>query len=206
MDDVWMLELMRKRGREDREFSNFMRDKFVDYARGRGMSRHSENPYDYRKQYSRGYDDYDSYDDHYMNRHSDSEIYDVIGNLSPEDKRRMMRMMSGEDTEHFSQDHAKYIVSQMYHTENGRRHMGEKYSYDKAKEVLQRYSGMIPANTTPCDVYVAINAQYHDYSDLFKKWFGDNIDSKIIESAITFWFKDEDYMDGSKIIEYFRGK
>lgn len=36
------------------------------------------------------------------------------------------------------------------------------------------------------DVYVAINAQYHDYCELFKAWFGDSVDSKIVESAINF--------------------
>lgn len=38
----------------------------------------------------------------------------------------------------------------------------------------------------PCDVYVAINAQYHDYAKLFEEWFGGNIDNKVFESAITF--------------------
>ena len=68
---------------------------------------------------------------------------------------------------------------------------------------MQRYAGMIPHGTTPCDIYVAINAQYHDYATLYKSWFGDNIDTKIIESAIIFWFKDEDYHEGSKIVNYF---
>lgn len=54
----------------------------------------------------------------------------------------------------------------------------------------------------PCDVYVAINAQYHDYSKLFEEWFGGNIDNKVFESAITFWFKDVDF-DGDKVWEYF---
>lgn len=54
----------------------------------------------------------------------------------------------------------------------------------------------------PCDVYVAINAQYHDYAKLFKEWFGGNIDNKVFESAITFWFKDVDF-DGDKVWEYF---
>lgn len=202
MDDVWMLEMMRKRGREDKEFSNFMRNRFTDYARGRGMRRHSEYPEDmWNKQYSREYDD-----DFYMNRHSDNEIYDVINNLSPEDKRKMMRLMAGGDMEHFSREQAEYLVSQMYHKEGGRKHTGEKFSYEKAKEISQRYSGMIPHSITPCDIYVAINAQYHDYCSLFKSWFGDNIDSKIVESAIVFWFKDDDYTDGSKIVNYFMDK
>lgn len=41
----------------------------------------------------------------------------------------------------------------------------------------------------PCDVYVAINAQYHDYAKLFEEWFGGNIDNKVFESAITFGLK-----------------
>lgn len=35
-------------------------------------------------------------------------------------------------------------------------------------------------------MYVAINSQYHDYVELFKSWFGDNVDQKIIESAIKY--------------------
>lgn len=33
-------------------------------------------------------------------------------------------------------------------------------------------------------------------------WFGGNIDNKVFESAITFWFKDVDF-DGDKVWEYF---
>lgn len=51
-------------------------------------------------------------------------------------------------------------------------------------------------------IYVAINAQYHDYAKLFEEWFGGNIDNKVFESAITFWFKDVDF-DGDKVWEYF---
>lgn len=43
-----------------------------------------------------------------------------------------------------------------------------------------------------------------DYCELFKAWFGDNIDTKIIESAINFWFKDDDYKGGCKIWKYFK--
>lgn len=52
------------------------------------------------------------------------------------------------------------------------------------------------------EAYVAINAQYHDYAKLFEEWFGGNIDNKVFESAITFWFKDVDF-DGDKVWEYF---
>jgi hypothetical protein len=57
---------------------------------------------------------------------------------------------------------------------------------------------------TPTDVYVAINSQYHDYVELFKSWFGDNVDQKIIESAIIFWFKDVDCKSRNKVVSYFK--
>lgn len=52
------------------------------------------------------------------------------------------------------------------------------------------------------DAIDADNAQYHDYAKLFEEWFGGNIDNKVFESAITFWFKDVDF-DGDKVWEYF---
>lgn len=53
------------------------------------------------------------------------------------------------------------------------------------------------------DVYVAINAQYHDYCELFEKWFGKgNFDDMIFESAISFWFDDIDFGE-DKLWKYF---
>jgi hypothetical protein len=57
-------------------------------------------------------------------------------------------------------------------------------------------------NTQPFGI--ALNAQYHDYCELLKAWFGDNIDTKVIESAVNFWFKDDDYKGGNKVYKYFR--
>ena len=51
--------------------------------------------------------------------------------------------------------------------------------------------GIMPQTVTHADVYVAINAQYHDYCELFKSWFGDGVEQKIIESAVIFWFKED---------------
>lgn len=105
---------------------------------------------------------------------------------------------------HFNDAYAKHTVSSMYHIENGRKHVGEHFDMNKAKEVYDRYKGIIPSDITIADIYVAINAQYHDYVGLFKSWFGNNIESKIIESAIIFWFKDLDYDKGFKLMEYFK--
>lgn len=39
---------------------------------------------------------------------------------------------------------------------------------------------------------------------MFKSWFGDNVDQKIIESAIIFWFKDVDCKSRNKVVSYFK--
>lgn len=83
-----------------------------------------------------------------------------------------------------------------------KKYVGEKYDMNKAHEICERYKEVLPNDVEPCDVYVAINAQYHDYAKLFEEWFGGNIDNKVFESAITFWFKDVDF-DGDKVWEYF---
>lgn len=54
---------------------------------------------------------------------------------------------------------------------------------------------------------LAINAQYHDYVRLYSEWFRNinknELDNKIIESAITFYFKDED-SGSTKTWNYFK--
>lgn len=101
-----------------------------------------------------------------------------------------------------SESEAKYLVADMYHTENGRKYSGEKFDMHKAKEICERYRGILPTSVTVADVYVAINSQYHDYAELFKNWFGDGIEQKIVESAIVFWFKDADCKAENKVVEY----
>lgn len=46
--------------------------------------------------------------------------------------------------------------------------------------------------------------EVNDYVELFKSWFGDNVDQKIIESAIIFWFKDVDCKSRNKVVSYFK--
>lgn len=101
-----------------------------------------------------------------------------------------------------NQYEAKEVVEQMYHVKDNKKYVGEKYDMNKAHEICERYKEVLPNDVEPCDVYVAINAQYHDYAKLFEEWFGGNIDNKVFESAITFWFKDVDF-DGDKVWEYF---
>jgi hypothetical protein len=129
-------------------------------------------------------------------------IADENGNIEIEGILEEM-IEGGEGSEHFNDSYAKYIVSKMFHTEGGRKYVGEKFDMLKAKEICERYRGIIPQSATHGDVYVAINAQYHDYCELFKAWFGDSVDSKIIESVINFWFKDDDFKSGCKVWKYF---
>lgn len=138
------------------------------------------------------------------------EIVDSLKRFTDKEKRlnmdRMMRYMRnsmrGSESEHFTESEAKYLVADMYHTENGRKYSGEKFDMYKAKEICERYRGILPTSATVADVYVAINSQYHDYAELFKNWFGDGIEQKIVESAIVFWFKDADCKAENKVVEY----
>lgn len=99
-------------------------------------------------------------------------------------------------------------VSTMHHTaDNGKVCKGEIYNYDCAKNVFDKYVRNINSSITVWDVYVAINAQYHDYVRLYSEWFRNinknELDNKIIESAITFYFKDED-SGSTKTWNYFK--
>lgn len=100
------------------------------------------------------------------------------------------------------------VKSTMYHTaDNGKICKGEIYNYDCAKNVFDKYVRNINSSITVWDVYVAINAQYHDYIRLYSEWFRNinknELDNKIIESAITFYFKDED-SGSTKTWNYFK--
>lgn len=91
--------------------------------------------------------------------------------------------------------------------DNGKVCKGEIYNYDCAKNVFDKYVRNINSSITVWDVYVAINAQYHDYVRLYSEWFRNinknELDNKIIESAITFYFKDED-SGSTKTWNYFK--
>lgn len=124
----------------------------------------------------------------------------MINDMDDVDRGELMFMLNRNNS--MSEHEAKHIVSEMWHSANGKKFLGEKFSMHKAQEVYNKYKQALDDYTVE-DVYVAINAQYHDYCSLFKLWFGDNIDNKIIESAIKFWFMDVDYQGGNKVHKYF---
>lgn len=194
MDEYIMREILNHRGMSDSEFIRRMKEVLGSDRTIRRDSRRGDFIDDmYRDRY-------------YMNRHSDSQLSGMMDELDSYDKDRLFKMLLAEDNDgHFNEDSAKSVVLSMYHTSNGRKFMGEKYDMSKAKEIYARYRGIIPSDTTVADVYVALNAHYHDFCDLYKAWFGDNIDGKIVESAINFWFKDDDYKGTCKVFKYYRG-
>lgn len=104
---------------------------------------------------------------------------------------------------HFNEHYAKHEVAMMFHIEGNKKYVGEKFDMAKAREVMDMYRSVIPQEYTVSDVYVALNAQYHDYVVLFKSWFGGNSEHKIIESAINFWFRDDDCPE-NKVWDYFK--
>lgn len=161
--------------------------------RGRVLMRRHNRPDEFM-------DMFDSRGDRFSDRFNES-------GMGGNDMDRMMRYMRNSmrnsmSGEHFTESEAKYLVADMYHTENGRKYSGEKFDMHKAKEICERYRGILPTSVTVADVYVAINSQYHDYAELFKNWFGDGIEQKIVESAIVFWFKDADCKAENKVVEY----
>lgn len=76
------------------------------------------------------------------------------------------------------------------------------YPSEKMTNSIDEQIAFLQSQKQAINEAVAINAQYHDYAKLFEEWFGGNIDNKVFESAITFWFKDVDF-DGDKVWEYF---
>ena len=101
-----------------------------------------------------------------------------------------------------------YQVCSMYHTKaNGIVCRGEVFTVEDAKAIYDKHVRNINREITYWDVYVAVNAQYHDYVRLYQDWFPnlteEQLDEKVIYSAINFWFKDEDAGTG-KVWNYFK--
>ena len=104
------------------------------------------------------------------------KLLDILyrrGLISASDKEALMRESDIEES--ISPYRTKVLdkVKSMYHYNDGRRYEGEKYDLTTAKDIYNKYKDSIDTKYTCDDVYVAINAQYHDYSTLFHKWFND---------------------------------
>ena len=177
MSDYMLLEYLKGRGRhEDRQ----LLDDFKHYMNAKGMKG------------ARRHKDYHWDDEEYM-RHDWEDYHDAKGRVYRDS-------IMSEGT--FDEYDAKEIVSEMYHYEGDRRHSGEHFDMHKAKEVYDKHKEGFVTKASPCDVYIALNATYHDFSNILKSWFGSNIDERVIMLAVAFWFKDDDYK-GNKLMDYF---
>ena len=103
----------------------------------------------------------------YYTKRDSSTLEELIYSLNSKEKEKVLEMLNKDD-KHFNESKAKTLVSEMYHMSEGRKYIGEYFSIEKAKEICEKYRAVIPTNITHCDIYVAINSQYHDYCILFK--------------------------------------
>lgn len=135
------------------------------------------------------------------------ELFEDLKHKDKEKYWEVMKDMHEEiEGKHFNEVFAKHEVSEMFHTKrNGTICRGEIVSYEEAEHVYNEHRRDIGTEVTVWDVYVALNAQMHDYSVLYHRWFDNSMElmkERCIESAIVFWFKDEDHTKG-KVWDYF---
>lgn len=101
---------------------------------------------------------------------------------------------------HFCEEMARSIVSEMMHTDrHGAEHIGEHYSHTFVKEIKEKHS----LDADCWDLYVALNATWHDFEALYSEWFSTPSDQHFVKTALAFWFEDEDYAKSDKIWNYF---
>lgn len=104
---------------------------------------------------------------------------------------------------HFDEKFAKWQVEQMHHKgDDGKEYKGQHWSVAETEDVYSKNKSKLPSGTTVFDVYVAINGNWHDKVDLFKKWSPEKYEQMIIEDAIVFYFEDEDWKSDGKVWDY----
>lgn len=131
-------------------------------------------------------------------------------NLNEEEMEELVKTLSvlNKGVKRIDEVYATYQVDNMYHTDNkGNKITSPMFTPIDVRKLYDKKFKSINSNITFWDVYVALNAQYHDNIELYKEWFGEdnieNIKDKIIESAIVNWFEDED-AGIEKVWNYFR--
>lgn len=109
---------------------------------------------------------------------------------------------------HFDEFLAEHQVSEMFYiNEKGEKISREEFTHSDAKRIYDKMVKNISNDITIWDVYVALNAQYNDYINLYKSWFEklteEELKDKIIKSTIVNWFEDAD-ASNHKVWDYFR--
>lgn len=119
--------------------------------------------------------------------------------------RNTHEMMYGK---HFDKEYAEWQVERMHHKCGDKVYKGEHWNLETTTSVMGNYRNILPSEVTACDFYVALNAQWHDYQCTMSQLFSTEaeVDKAIIEGAIAFWFKDDDWPGADKVWVYFRAK
>lgn len=96
---------------------------------------------------------------------------------------------------HYTECFAREDVAGMHHKNSkGEIIRGEHWNMD---QVTSAAKGLpVPSTATPWDVYVALNANWHDKEVKFTEWFGPEAEKRIVEDAISFYFNDADAPEG----------
>lgn len=133
-----------------------------------------------------------------MREHHSDKYWEIMRNTH--------ELMYGK---HFDKEYAEWEVEQMHHkSPDGKVYKGEHWSYEQTTEVMQKYKAKLSSEITPCDFYVALNTQWHDYICWAMEHFPNESDAEnaIIEMAVRFWFMDDDWEGNTKVWCYFRMK
>lgn len=108
---------------------------------------------------------------------------------------------------HFDKEYAEWQVERMHHkTPDGKVYKGEHWPMEQTTAVMMKYKMELSPEITPGDFYVALNTQWHDYICWAMEHFPNEADAEnaVIEMAVRFWFKDDDWEGNDKVWVYFR--
>lgn len=113
------------------------------------------------------------------------------------------------DHEHYNGSHydeafAIWEVEQMHHTDaNGKKYSGAHWDLSEVQAVYMKYKVQLKPADNVYDMYVALNSFFHDNCVIYKSWFQEAFEARLIEGAISYFFKDEDAPEG-KIWKYYQ--
>lgn len=125
----------------------------------------------------------------------------VMEHLKQTDEKMYETMLLEQYTalfgHHFTESAAIERVAKMHHTDkSGNEVKGEHFTIQRAATICEK---VVPNGNT-YDVYVALNATYHDLNKLFSRWFSSDTEQYIIDAALSLWFTDEDCDKGAEKI------
>lgn len=110
---------------------------------------------------------------------------------------------------HFDKAYAEWEVAQMMHLNaEGKVCKGEHWGIEDVMRIYAKHKTRIPNEYTEWDVYVALNAHWHDTWCIARAKFAteDVAEEYIIEEAIYLWLLDADWGSHDKPWVYFRAK